>query len=138
MDSKIVFGYVNNEVRRFYVYVVNCVQQIRDFINLSLWMYVDIESNFVDYVFCGFIVLQLLQGFIWLFGLEFFWKEGVFKFLKEEEIKVKEDDFEVKKGNVFMFCVVSVVVFYFDLFKLDCLVYILSWWCFLKVVVLCL
>ena len=29
-DSKVVLGYIQNESRRFYVYVANCVQTIRN------------------------------------------------------------------------------------------------------------
>ena len=81
MDSKIVLGYVNNEVRRFHVYVANRVQQIRDLANPSSWMYVD-----TDHASRGLTASQLLQGSTWLFGPEFLWKEGVFKPLKEAEI----------------------------------------------------
>lgn len=86
----------------------------------------------------GLTASQLLQGSTWLFGPEFLWKEGVFEPLKEEEIKVKEDDPEVKKGNIFMSCVDSAVTLYPDPFKSDRLAHISSWWRLLKVVALCL
>lgn len=35
IDSKVVFGYINNEIKRFYVYVRNCVDSIRYFIYFS-------------------------------------------------------------------------------------------------------
>lgn len=35
IDSKVVFGYINNEIKRFYVYVRNCVDSIRCFIYFS-------------------------------------------------------------------------------------------------------
>ena len=138
MDSKIVLGYVNNEARRFHMYVANPVQQIRDLTNPSSWMYVDTESNPADHASRGLTASQLLQGSTWLFGPEFLWKEGVFKPLKEEEIKVKEHDPEMKKGNVFMSRMDSAVTLHPDPFKLDRLAHISSWWRLLKVVALCL
>lgn len=35
IDIKVVFGYINNEIKRFYVYVRNCVDSIRCFIYFS-------------------------------------------------------------------------------------------------------
>lgn len=35
IDSKVVFGYINNDIKRFYVYVRNCVDSIRCFIYFS-------------------------------------------------------------------------------------------------------
>ena len=137
-DSKIVLGYVNNEARRFHKYVANRVQQIRDLTNPSSWMYVDTESNPADHTSRGLTASQLLQGSTWLSGPEFLWTEGVFNPLKEEEIKVKEYDPEVKKGNVFMSRVDSAVTLHPDPFKSDRLAHISSWWRLLKVVALCL
>lgn len=34
-DSKVVLGFINNESRRFHVYVANRVQQIRDYASPS-------------------------------------------------------------------------------------------------------
>lgn len=48
IDFKVVFGYINNEVCRFYVYVVNCVQIIRDVIEFYQWYYIEFVSNLVD------------------------------------------------------------------------------------------
>lgn len=53
IDSKMVLGYINNDVRRFYVFVGNCVQEICEWIFFDQWYYVGIKFNFVDVVFCG-------------------------------------------------------------------------------------
>ena len=137
-DSKIVLGYVNNEAKRFHVYVANRVQQIRDLTNPCSWMYIDTESNPADHASRGLTASQLLQGSTWLFGPEFLRKEGVFKTLKEEEIQITEDDPEVKKGNVFISRVDNAATRYPDPFKSDRLAHISSWWHLLKVVALCL
>lgn len=47
-DFKVVFGYINNGVCRFYVYVVDCVQIIRDVIEFYQWYYIEFVSNLVD------------------------------------------------------------------------------------------
>ena len=137
-DSKIVLGYVNNEARRFHVYVANRVQQIRDLTNPSSWQYIDTESNPADHASRGLTASQLLQGSRWLMGPAFLWKEGVFQPQKKKEIQVKEDDPEVKKGNVFMSRVESTATYCPDLFTSDRLAHVSSWWRLLKVVALCL
>jgi len=52
-------------------------------------------------------------------GQSFFEKELSSKPLKEEEIQVKEDDPEVKKGNIFMSCVDNAAMHYPDPCKSD-------------------
>ena len=59
-DSKIVLGCVNNEAKRFHIYVANRVQQIRDLTNPSSWMYVDTENNPADHASRGLTASQLL------------------------------------------------------------------------------
>ena len=44
-DSWVVLGYINNEAKRFHVYVANRVQQIRDLTDPSSWFYVDIYKQ---------------------------------------------------------------------------------------------
>lgn len=48
-DSKVVLGYVNNEQRRFYVYVSNRVQCIRQATSPQQWNYVPSELNPADH-----------------------------------------------------------------------------------------
>jgi len=47
-DSKVVLGYIQNESRRFYVYVANRVQIIRGISSPSQWRYVDTSKNPAD------------------------------------------------------------------------------------------
>lgn len=44
-DSKVVLGYINNEARRFHVYVANRVQIIRDATEPHQWHYIESASN---------------------------------------------------------------------------------------------
>lgn len=48
-DSQVVLGYINNEVRRFHVFVANCVQLIREKNDPSLRHYVDTAENPADH-----------------------------------------------------------------------------------------
>ncbi|KAL9966153.1 hypothetical protein ACROYT_G024179 [Oculina patagonica] len=137
-DSKIVLGYVNNEARRFHVYVANRVQQIRDLTNPSSWQYIDTENNPADHASRGLTASQLLQGSSWLTGPAFLWKEGAFQPQEKKDIQVEKDDPEVKKGNVFMSHVESTATYCPDSFKSDRLAHVSSWRRLLKVVALCL
>ena len=47
-DSQVVLGYINNESKRFKVFVANRVQLIHDNSNTNLWYYVDTKSNPAD------------------------------------------------------------------------------------------
>ncbi|XP_028415517.1 uncharacterized protein LOC114538584 [Dendronephthya gigantea] len=47
-DSKVVLGYIQNESRRFYVYVANRVQINRKLSNPSQWRYVETTDNPAD------------------------------------------------------------------------------------------
>ena len=45
IDSKVVLGYIQNESRRFYVYVANRVRLIRKISSPEQWTYVDTDEN---------------------------------------------------------------------------------------------
>lgn len=47
-DSKVVLGYIQNESRRFYVYVANRVQLIRKISSPEQWTYIDTNENPAD------------------------------------------------------------------------------------------
>lgn len=68
--SKVVLGYINNESRRFHVYVNNRVQRIKQFSLLDQWRYVQIEHNPADH--CSQTVpAEKLSGTSWLYGPAF-------------------------------------------------------------------
>ena len=71
-----VFGYVNNDAKRFHVYVANRVQQIRNLTDPSSWYYVESHSNPADEVSRGLTAKQLLECSRWLSGPEFLWESG--------------------------------------------------------------
>jgi hypothetical protein len=47
--SKVVLGYIFNNVRRFHVFVSNRVQQIRDLTSVDQWRYIPTKSNPADF-----------------------------------------------------------------------------------------
>jgi hypothetical protein len=47
-DSKVVLGYISNEIRRFFVYVGNRVERIRKFSTPKQWNYVPTDCNPAD------------------------------------------------------------------------------------------
>ena len=47
-DSKTVLGYINNDARRFHVFVGNRVQEIREKTSPDQWRYVGTKSNPAD------------------------------------------------------------------------------------------
>jgi len=91
-DSKIVLGYVNNEAKRFHVYVANRVQQICDVPNPSSWLYVRTDVNPADHASRGLSASQLLQGSNWLTGPPFLRRNGSFQSEKTEEFQVTKSD----------------------------------------------
>jgi len=48
-DSKVVLGYLNNRIRRFYVYVTNRVHRILKFSESSQWHYIPTNENPADF-----------------------------------------------------------------------------------------
>ena len=74
-------GYINNESRRFYVYVDNRVQHIRQSSHPSQWRYVPTEDNPADHASRS-VPSSQLQGTSWLTGP---------KFLLESESSSPED-----------------------------------------------
>ncbi|PIK47194.1 hypothetical protein BSL78_15940 [Apostichopus japonicus] len=69
-DSKIVLGYINNTTRRFYVYVSNRVNRIRQSKRPEQWCYVATKQNPADLASRS-IAAHELQDSMWFTGPEF-------------------------------------------------------------------
>ena len=69
-DSKVALGYIQNDSRRFYVYVANRVQIIRNVSDPSQWRYIDTALNPADLATRG-IAAENLKDSKWLSGPEF-------------------------------------------------------------------
>ena len=58
-DSKVVLGYINNDVRRFHVFVANRVQWIKSSTEPSQWHYVASKENPADHASRGLTVKEV-------------------------------------------------------------------------------
>ncbi|KAI7792540.1 hypothetical protein IRJ41_018921, partial [Triplophysa rosa] len=97
-DSTVVLGYINNDAKRFHVFVANRVQRIRSSTKPEQWAYVDSENNPADHASRGLTAEQLKTS-NWFTGPKFLWKTE----LPERECKlgeIKEDDPEICKALV--------------------------------------
>ena len=73
-DSKVVLGYINNESRRFHVFVSNRIQEVHDHTNSGQWRYVESKENPADEASRG-MKAQELQQSRWILGPAFLWKK---------------------------------------------------------------
>ena len=101
-DSKVVLGYVNNQSRRFHVFVANRIQQIHDLSSPTEWKYVETQSNPADLASRGAHAEELINSSKWWKGPEFLWlpieeDRGVIEDVSELSI----DDPEVKRVSSF-------------------------------------
>ena len=72
--SKVVLGFINNESRRFHVYVANRVQLIRDYTSPAQLRYVESASNPADEGSRGLNASDFLQKSQWINGPGFLWQ----------------------------------------------------------------
>ena len=99
-DSKVTLGFINNESRRFHVFVANRVELIRSYTSPFQWKYVDSSSNPADEGSRGMKAKEFLTNSKWLDGPEFLRKPEE-EWPKQEDIKHVDPDLpEVKKVNV--------------------------------------
>ncbi len=97
-DSKLVLGYINNDARRFHVFVANRIQQIRTSTEPSQWRYVASDQNPADHASRGLTVKELTES-NWFTSPGFLWQRE----LPKEYIKVEEvdkGDPELKRAQV--------------------------------------
>ncbi|XP_027881704.1 uncharacterized protein LOC114149792 [Xiphophorus couchianus] len=73
-DSQVVLSYINNEARRFHVFVANRVQIIRANTNPNQWNHVDTTENPADHASRGLCASEILTT-NWLTDPEFLWVE---------------------------------------------------------------
>ena len=73
-NSTTVLQYINNETKRFPVFVANCVQTICESTNPSQWRYIESKNNPADDASRGLNGAQLLKQRRWIEGPSFLWK----------------------------------------------------------------
>ncbi|KAK6165334.1 hypothetical protein SNE40_022281 [Patella caerulea] len=91
-DSKVVLAYIQNESKRFYIYVANRVELIRSSSSPDSWRYIDSANNPADVATRGYPASKL-QHTIWYSGPEFL-RNGESAPCSTHDIE--EDDLEVK------------------------------------------
>ena len=75
-DSKVVLGYINNDVKRFHVFVANRVQRIKDLTSPSQWRYVSTHENPADHASRGLTITQLIAS-NWFPGPQWLWDSNL-------------------------------------------------------------
>lgn len=73
-DSKVALGYINNDAKKFHVFVANRVSKIRELTKPSQWHHIVSEENPADHCSRGLHVTELVSS-NWLTGPAFLWKE---------------------------------------------------------------
>ena len=96
-DNKTVLGYINNDTRRFHVFVVNRVQEIREQISPNQWHYVETKSNPADIASRGAGAQELIDNPLWWNGPEFLWNSCEGWDSVNDNPSIPPDDPEVKK-----------------------------------------
>ncbi|XP_046565841.1 uncharacterized protein LOC124274523 [Haliotis rubra] len=70
-DSTTVLHYINNEAKRFPVFVANRVRLIRDYSQPSQWKFIDSRTNPADIASRGMSIGQFLHADTWFHGPKF-------------------------------------------------------------------
>ena len=99
-DSKTVLGYINNDARRFHVFVGNRVQEIREKTSPDQWRYVGTKSNPADIASRGAGAQELIDGSLWWNGPEFLWNSHEDWDPVDNIPSIPPDDPETKKITV--------------------------------------
>lgn len=96
--STVVLGYINNDTRRFQVFVANHTDRIKSSTKPEQWAYVASEDNPADHASRG-LTAEQLKTLNWFTGPKFLWQ----KQLPDRQCKVgeiQEDDPELRKALV--------------------------------------
>ena len=73
-DSMITLGYIQNDIKRFRVFVSNRVQKIRSSTKKEQWCYVDTKENPADHASRGLSVEDVDAVSQWFQGPDFLWR----------------------------------------------------------------
>ncbi|XP_047246221.1 uncharacterized protein LOC124883254 [Girardinichthys multiradiatus] len=75
-DSQVVLAYINNEARRFHVFVANRVQLIRETTDTKQWHYIDTAQNPAEHASRGLRESEIMTT-CWLSGPKFLWEQEI-------------------------------------------------------------
>ena len=98
-DSKVVLGYINNEERRFHMFVSNRVQQIREMTDRHQWNCIDTKLNPADFTSRGMTADDINDSSEWWNGPRFLMSSESLPEQKTENVLDKADP-EVWKPTV--------------------------------------
>ena len=99
-DSKTVLGYINNDARRFHVFVGNRVQEIRERTSPNQWHYVGTKSNPADIASRGTGAQELIDNTLWWNGPDFLWNSPKDWDSVDDTPSILPDDPEVRNVSV--------------------------------------
>ena len=99
-DSKTVLGYINNDARRFHVFVGNRVQEIRERTSPNQWHYVGTKSNPADIASRGTGAQELIDNTSWWNGPDFLWNSPKDWDSVDDTPPIPPDDPEVRNISV--------------------------------------
>ena len=94
-DSKVVLGYIQNESRRFYVYVANRILIIHGLSEPTQWKFIDTRHNPADLATRGSTFKNLVDN-RWFEGLEFLTKPELEKDVIRMDFSVQNEDPELR------------------------------------------
>ena len=97
VDSKIVLRYLNNDSKRFRIFVANRKTKIRDLTTKEQWRYVSTKENTGDYASRGISVQQEREVSRWFKGPEFLYQPKECWSDEQVTVSISDDDPEVKK-----------------------------------------
>jgi len=96
-DSEIVLGYINNDARRFHVYVSNRVQHIRDRSSPDQWHHVAGKDNPADEASRGLTAKELIENQRWFNGPDFLQQASPIGLNEQSNFELDPTDDEVRK-----------------------------------------
>ena len=98
-----MLAYINNESRRFHVFVSNRVQEIQDYTNSDQWRHVGSKENPADEASRG-TSSQGLENSRWILGSEFLWEDES-KWPRSDKnphgFTISQEDPEIKKNRLY-------------------------------------
>lgn len=95
-DSRIVLCYLQNDARRFKVYVANRVSHIKEHTNPEQWHHVSSEENPADHGSRGMYPDEMVKC-NWFRGPDFLWQSNYSPRERESPQDITADDPEIKK-----------------------------------------
>ena len=99
-DNKTDLGYINNDARRFHVFVSNRVQEIRERTSPAQWHYVGTKENPADIASRGSGEQELIDTSLWWNRPDFRWKPSRAWNQTDISPSIHPDDPEVKRASV--------------------------------------